>query len=224
MRILSGKMVLGGLGVMLCAKAALSFPILPLFDLESLGPDQYLVRTAAAEKTDKGEEKSKPIEAAKDAPPLVEDLPQKMASNDTPEAVLRSLARERELVEAQKQEIAAQKAELALAQERLAVERQSLTELKDSIEGLLARVEAAQTEDLNRLIDFYKNMKPADAARIMNDMDIETTIMIMGTMNPRIAAPIMAEISPVRARAISKIILERSQLPGDQDLRGIKLN
>jgi flagellar motility protein MotE (MotC chaperone) len=58
----------------------------------------------------------------------------------------------------------------------------------------------------------------------MNDMDIETTIMIMGTMNPRIAAPIMAEISPVRARAISKIILERSQLPGDQDLRGIKLN
>jgi flagellar motility protein MotE (MotC chaperone) len=67
-------------------------------------------------------------------------------------------------------------------------------------------------------------MKPADAARIMDDMDIETTIMVLGTMKPRIAAPILAKMSPVRARAVSKIILERSQLPGDQDLTGIRLN
>ena len=67
-------------------------------------------------------------------------------------------------------------------------------------------------------------MKPADAARIMDDMDIETTIMILGTMKPRVAAPILAKMSPVRTRAVSKIILERSQLPGDQDLHGIRLN
>ena len=96
-------------------------------------------------------------------------------------------------------------------------------ELKNSIEALLARVEASQTDDLNRLIEFYKNMKPVDAARIIDDLDIETTIMILGEMNPRSAAPIMAKVSAVRARAISKIILERSQLPGDQDLVGIKL-
>jgi flagellar motility protein MotE (MotC chaperone) len=47
--------------------------------------------------------------------------------------------------------------------------------------------------------------------------------MILGTMKPRTAAPILAKIPPVRARAVSKIILERSQLPADQDLTGIKL-
>jgi flagellar motility protein MotE (MotC chaperone) len=114
-------------------------------------------------------------------------------------------------------------AEIALAEERLSIERESLTELQTSIEDLLARVEASQTEDLNRLIDFYKNMKPVDAARIMDDLDIETTILILGEMKPRLAAPILAKVSPVRARAISKIILERSQLPGDQDLNGIRL-
>ena len=87
----------------------------------------------------------------------------------------------------------------------------------------MGRIEANKTDDLNRLIDFYKNMKPADAARIMDDLDIETTVMVLGTMNPRSAAPILAKVSPVRARAVSKIILERSQLPGDQDLVGIKL-
>ncbi len=123
----------------------------------------------------------------------------------------------------EQEELENQRAEFALARERLNIEKASLTELKTSIEDLLGRVDAAQTEDLDRLIQLYTNMKPTDAARIMDDLDIETTIMILGTMKPRTAAPILAKIPPVRARAVSKIILERSQLPADQDLTGIKL-
>lgn len=212
---LSGKMILGGLGVMLFAKAAMSFPELPMFT--DTGPinDQIVITAAAKEEST--------LESATDSPPLVEGLPEAISQSDVPEEVLRSLTRERELVAQQKAELEKRRAEIALAEERLLIERASLTELKTSIETLLARVEALQTDDLNRLIAFYKNMKPADAARIMDDMDIETTIMILGTMNPRTAAPILAKVSPVRARAVSKIILERSQLPGDQDLTGIRL-
>lgn len=215
--MLSGKMILGGLGLTLCAKAAMSFPELPMFQDIDMPPDPMIIQAAAAEKEDGG------TQPATDAPPLVENLPEKIESYDAPEEVLRSLNRERELVAAQKEEIEKRKAELALAMERLEVEKASLTELKLSIEDLLARIESTKTEDLNRLIEFYKNMKPADAARIMDDLDIETTIMILGEMNPRLAAPILAKVSPVRARAVSKIILERSQLPGDQDLVGIRL-
>ncbi|MFC6639668.1 hypothetical protein GV827_15685 [Sulfitobacter sp. JBTF-M27] len=215
--MLSGKLIVGGLGLTLFAKAAMSFPELPMF--QGTGPvnDQIVVLAAAG-----SGDKASP-EPADDIPPLVEDLPEKTDNYDAPEEVLRSLNRERELVELQKQEIEQRKSELALAMERLEIEKASLTELQTSIEELLARVEASQTEDLNRLIEFYKNMKPADAARIIDDLDIETTIMILGEMNPRAAAPILAKVSDVRARAISKIILERSQLPGDQDLNGIRL-
>ena len=214
--LLSGKMILGGLGVMLFAKAAMSFPELP--SLKDVAPVRDIGIVTAAGKAEA------PVETATDSPPLVKGLIEPTGNLDTPEAILRSLTRERELVALQKAEIDKRQAEIALAEERLRVERASLTELKTSIETLLAQVEASQTDDLERLIAFYKNMKPADAARIIDDLDIETTIMILGTMNPRIAAPIMAKVSPVRARAVSKIILERSQLPGDQDLTGIKLN
>lgn len=214
--LLSGKMILGGLGVMLFAKAALSFPELP--SLKDVAPVKDLGVVASAEKVEAT------LESATDSPPLVEDLPEVASELDTPETILESLVRERELVGLQKAEMDKREAEIALSEERLRIEKASLTELKTSIEALLALVEAAQTDDLDRLISFYKNMKPADAARIIDDLDIETTIMILGTMNPRIAAPIMAKVSPVRARAVSKIILERSQLPGDQDLVGIKLN
>ena len=216
--ILSGKLILAGLGLMLFAKAAMSFPELPLLRDAVPVVEAGIVQTAAESKN----EKAAP-EPATDTPPLVTNLPEISTASDVPEDVLRSLNRERELVELQKREIEARKAEISLAMERLSVERASLTELKASIEDLLARIEASQTEDLERLIAFYKNMKPADAARIMDDLDIETTIMIMGEMNPRNAAPILAKVSPVRARAVSKIIFERSQLPGDQDLVGIKL-
>ena len=37
------------------------------------------------------------------------------------------------------------------------------------------------------------------------------------------AAPILAQLNRVRARAISRIILERSKLPGDQRLQNLKL-
>ena len=217
--LLSGKMILGGLGLMLFAKTAMSFPELPMF--RDAGPvvQEGVILAAAAESKKGGAD---PV-PAEEMPKLVENLPEAQVASNTPEEVLRSLNRERELVELQKQEIEARKAEIALAMERLSIERASLEELKASIEELLAGIEASQTDDLNRLIEFYKNMKPADAARIMDDLDIETTIMILGEMNPRTAAPILAKISPVRARAVSKIILERSQLPGDQDLVGIRL-
>jgi hypothetical protein len=46
--------------------------------------------------------------------------------------------------------------------------------------------------------------------------------MVLGTMPERDAAPILANLDIVRAQAISRIILERSKLPGDQRLDNLK--
>ena len=217
LRLLSSRVILGGLALTVFTKAAVSLPILPMFNTaqDETSPPVLLV----AEKDEKEDAATEP----EVVPELVTGLPEIIGQCEAPEDVLRSLVRERDLVAQQQQDLEERKAEIALAKEQLAIEKEALTDLQKSIEDLLARAEAAQTDDLDRLIDFYSNMKPADAARIMDDLDIETTIMIFGTMNPRTAAPILAKISPVRARAVSKIIFERSQLPGDQDLNGIRL-
>lgn len=216
-KFLVGKVLIGGLVITAFAKAAVSFPDLPsAFDAPQ--PDTSIILAAAsAEEEIPEEEEDLP-------PPVVAGLSSKPAMCETPEEVLRSLSLERDLIADQRKMLDVRESELALAREKLGLEKAALTELKDSIETLLGKVEAQQTADLDRLISFYKNMKPAEAAGIIDDLDIEVTIMVLGTMNPRTAAPIMAKMSPVRARAVSKIILERSQLPGDQDLNGIRLN
>ncbi|WP_212522778.1 hypothetical protein [Actibacterium sp. MT2.3-13A] len=142
---------------------------------------------------------------------------------ETPEEMLGAVQQERALLAAQKEALAQRASEVELAAERLAIETARLEDLKQEVETLLSRVEQAQTADVERLVNLYRNMKPKEAAFIMDDLDIEVSVMVLGTMSERDAAPILASLNPVRARAISKIILERSKLPGDQKLVGVRL-
>ncbi|NRB02714.1 MAG: hypothetical protein HRU30_05550 [Rhodobacteraceae bacterium] len=218
--MVAGKLMLGALGASLLAKAAVSVPDMSIFTGSTAAEPAQIILAA-------GEDDSKKpaAEPEENVPELVTDLPEPKVDENAivPEELLRSIRVERDLLAEQKRRIDLDRAEVALAREALTIEKDSLTELRDEIGNLLDRMEAAKTDDLDRLIAFYSSMKPADAARIMDDLDIETTVMVMGTMKPRSAAPILAKMAPVRARAVSKIILERSQLPADQDLVGIKL-
>lgn len=221
-RNVTGKVLISGFVIALFAKAATSFPAGPVpQDAPPLPSSAGLPLTVAGEK----DEEEDPVVKEGEIPPSAllgtgEEFP----SCEIPEQVLQALHEERKLLEGQKRDLADREAEVALAREKLEIEKTALNELKQSIEVLLGKIEAQQTEDLERLIALYQNMKPAEAAAIMNDLDIEVMIMVLGTMQPRVAAPILAKMSPVRARAVSKIILERSKLPGDQNLNGVRFN
>lgn len=165
-----------------------------------------------------------PAEAAESEDTDTPDLPVSAdAACGTPEILLQAIREERALLENQKQDLAERSAELQLLEERLKTESGRLDGLRGSLADLLDRAEAAQTADVDRLVALYRNMKPEAAALIMDDLDLEASILVIGTMPERDAAPILARLNPVRARAISKIILERSQLPGDQDLGNIRI-
>jgi len=84
-------------------------------------------------------------------------------------------------------------------------------------------IQKANGQDMTKLVELYRNMKPQVAAEIMDEMDIETAVQMIGAMQERDAAQIMASLSLVRARAITKIIMERSKLPADRNLAGLKL-
>jgi flagellar motility protein MotE (MotC chaperone) len=153
---------------------------------------------------------------------------QRKQSGDAPlctssEEVFDTIERERALLAEQRADLEDRRATLDLAREQLDLEADRLAAVRDEIEVLLARVEAAQTADLERLVRIYRNMDPEEAAAIMDDLDMETTVMVLGTMSERAAAPILANLDPMRARALSRIFLERSKLPADQDFSDLRL-
>ncbi len=155
---------------------------------------------------------------------MVEGVVELGQCEETPEMVLDIISRERALLSDEKRIASEDLAEVKLAREKLDVERNNLQELKDEVEGLIRKVEATHTDDVDRLIKLYSAMKPVEAASIMSDMDVEVAVMVLGAMAENKAAPILAKMTTIRAQAISKIIYERSKLPGDQKLNGIRLN
>ncbi|MEQ5870840.1 hypothetical protein J4E08_13155 [Sagittula sp. NFXS13] len=201
------SLVLGGLAVAVAAKIGVTLMEQPSFDNASPVQRASLVSAASA---------------AEEAAPKPVTAPEPKVC-EAPEDLLESIQQERALLETRKQQHAEREAALDLRAETLEIEQQRLADLKAELEALLAKVEAAHTSDVDRLVSLYRNMKPKEAAAIMNDLDIEVSVMVIGTMNERDAAPILAALSPVRARAISQIILERSKLPGDQRLDDIRL-
>ena len=163
--------------------------------------------------------------AAAGSEPAKEEIPAESEAYmcEQPEAVFAEIARERDLLAKQSSALVEQEARLQIGQQKLSTDADELRELKASLEEILMKVEEKQNEDLDRLVNLYRNMKPRAAADIINDMDIESSVLVLGTMPERDAAPILALIDAVRARAISKIIIERSKLPGDQDFSGLRL-
>ncbi|MDG1128253.1 hypothetical protein ABWH93_12940 [Seohaeicola saemankumensis] len=159
-----------------------------------------------------------PTAAPTEAPPLAGP------PEGTPDEMLAAITAERELLENQRSVLAQRAAEIDLAKEMLAIETARLEELKQEVEALLERASMAHVADVDRLVALYSNMKPKDAAAIMDDLDLEVTVTVLGTMAERNAAPILAALNPVRARALSLILLERAKLPGDRRLDRIRLN
>jgi len=200
-----------GISGLLSAKLILTASTLPaLFEIE--GGAQ-----AAGAST------SEPVKDEGPVPIMLEERPEEQELCTAPEVLFQSIQKERGFLAEQYIQMDERKAEIALAEAKLKQDKRALEELRLSLEALLVKAQKAQSEDLDRLVQFYQNMKPVDAARIMDGLDIEVTILVLIRMKPRDAAPIMAKMTAVRARAVSKIILERSRLPGDQDLEGIRL-
>lgn len=134
-----------------------------------------------------------------------------------------AIAEERALLIAQRQEIADEQARLALAEESLRAEQTRLSKTRDEIAAQLGVIQGAKDQDMAKLVELYRNMKPQVAAGIMDEIDIETAVEVIGAMAERDAAQIMGSFSLVRARLITKILLERSKLPADRNLEGLRL-
>ena len=54
-------------------------------------------------------------------------------------------------------------------------------------------------------------MKPADAARILEGLEMDILIDVLGRMKILRSAPILASMDPVRAREVTARLAERDQ-------------
>jgi len=102
---------------------------------------------------------------------------------------------------------------LKAAEQRLVEKQGELKNIQGEIKKLLNIKEKEEAERLNRLVAIYSNMKPKDAAKIFDDLDMTVLLDVMQGMKERKIAPIVAAMDAERARDLTKRLAERQSVP-----------
>ncbi len=132
--------------------------------------------------------------------------------------LLQQLAERREALDAREREIGERGALLAAAESRIDKKIVELKDIRREIDGLIKKHDEQQENKVKSLVKVYSNMKPKDAARIFEDLEMDTLLMVAERMAERKLAPIMGKMNPVKAREITVELYRLRQLPGPEGI------
>jgi len=75
--------------------------------------------------------------------------------------------------------------------------------------ALLQQQQDGTESQYQSLVKIYENMKPKDAARIFEQLEMAVLIPVVERMKERKTAPILAKMDPVKAQAITVELAQR---------------
>lgn len=131
--------------------------------------------------------------------------------------LFQDLSERRKALEEKEKQIAAREALLKAGERELDQKFRELTVLKKEIEGLLQQQSDEEQARIKSLVTIYENMKPKEAARVFDTLDMDVLVSIISRMAERKVSPVLAEMNPERARAVTIILAQEKQLPSMPD-------
>lgn len=102
---------------------------------------------------------------------------------------------------------------LTAAEARLVERQEQLVRIRDEIQLLSEKFEQTQDEQITSLRATYTNMKPKPAAKIFNELDMDTLLSVIRGMSARKLSAIMAVMDTEKARLVTQELAHRESLP-----------
>ena len=197
---------------------------LRLFDLKSFPAPVSVAESAAPQETPKadaalpeGEDGAEPpaAEALKDAnaPPAPPPSYGEHAFSASEVDVLQSLAKRRDELDLREQQMEKRNALLKAAEGEVERKITELDKIKSELVALLNKQKTIEDERISSLVKIYEGMKPKDAARIFDTLEMEILLPVMGKMSERKSSPILASMTPDKARQLTIRLAEQHKLP-----------
>lgn len=122
---------------------------------------------------------------------------------DTERAILARLSERRKELDALEAQLKVQEDIVRAAEKRLETRAAELKEIEARIQQLVDRKEGLEDEQFGSLVSMYENMKPNDAARIFDRLDMLVLVRMVERMNPRKMASILAAMDAEKAEALT---------------------
>ena len=166
-----------------------------------------------------GEPKEAPKPAAPESKPegtpvkMDESQPQVSASE---RAILERLQSRRQEIEARQREIDIRESLLKSAEKRIEGKVEEMKAVESRITATQAEQKAAEAQRLKGLVTMYEGMKPKDAARVFDRLEMSVLIEIASAIAPRKMSDILGLMSSEAAERLTVEMARRANGGGDQ--------
>ncbi len=164
-----------------------------------------------------------PPPKATTAPNPAKDGPPPMANNGAPAAtpnnaplgpisdqeLLQHFAERRAEIEKRTKEIEQREALLTAAEKRIDQKVSEMEKVRSDIQKLMSQGDEKQSAQLESLVKIYETMKPKEAARIFEELEMPVLLGVIQKMKENKSAPILASMDPVKAKEVTSALIER---------------
>jgi len=123
--------------------------------------------------------------------------------------LLQHFADRRAEIERRTKEMEQREALLAAAEKRIDQKVAEMEKTRSDIQKLMAQGDEKQSAQLESLVKIYETMKPKEAARIFEELDMPVLLGVIQKMKEQKTAPILAAMDPVKAKEVTSALVER---------------
>ena len=118
-------------------------------------------------------------------------------------AILERLGERRQELDARARELEIRENLVRSAERRLDGRVNEIKGLETQLNGTIQKKEEADAARLKGLVTMYENMRPKDAAKIFNRLEMPVLIAVVAQINPRRMSEIMAQMQPEVAERLT---------------------
>jgi flagellar motility protein MotE (MotC chaperone) len=127
---------------------------------------------------------------------------------------LQRLSERREVIERRERELQQKESLVKAAEQRLDQKISQMQEIEKQLQGLVQQYDAKKKTEIEQLVKIYTAMKPKDAARIFDQLDMTILVSVVTSMKENKVAPILSLMDAEKARQLTEELSTRRQLPG----------
>jgi flagellar motility protein MotE (MotC chaperone) len=131
---------------------------------------------------------------------------------DTDIKLLQQLAKRRQALDERERAISLREGMLKAFERRLNQKVKELKKIQAAVEAELARYDKKRNGELARLVKIYSNMKPKNAARVFDELELPIAIEVLRQMRAQASAPILAAMQTDKAKAITAALARKREL------------
>lgn len=127
--------------------------------------------------------------------------------------ILQKLADRRAELSKRSEQLDTREQLLLATERRLEIKIRELARMQETIRSLLKQHDKEKEAQMRSVVKIYEKMKPKKAAQIFEQLDIGVLLDVIERMKESRTAPIMAQMSPARAKTLTSELAKRRSLP-----------